>query len=210
MSAIKYPDTPNGRRERRAKILELKEKIRKKNDLLRVINETYSNLGELYPRMTEATDGKVPIIPLIIARSIWMNQKPQVTAFLKEQWAKTERQKSILEKLESSEPLDEFLKEAILQAVYKFDTDFLESLVKAIHLVKSDDFHNSNVVQVISCHEVFRRLHQENPTNRKLLELLNEISPNLRIEERTLRDICKRWSLPLVPDVRGRPKKKGK
>ena len=216
MNGDTYPDTPAGRRAKRAAIQALKEKIRKNEEAtlksserIRKLEAAITQLPKLYGKLSVLANGRTEPLPATIIRAIYLHKHPEVFAGSEKTLRTTEGAHAFFDRIKSTDPLHEGEKLAILQAVYNFDRRFLKSLIAAMDICeRGGGIQWRDAANVVICHDSYIRDHGKPPTNRQLLDLLKELAPGIVMERVTLADICKRQQLPLAKGQRGRPRKR--
>ena len=174
--------------------------------------EMVGTVQKLYDNVRFAADVALASTPLTIARTIFLHKNPHVLASAENLLDKNEGVQAYFEKTKSSDPLTDEEKNRIIRAVCNFDKSFLKSLIEAIELCEqTQGIGDYSKARVVVYHDAYKKQHRRLPTNRQLLEALNDQLPTNRHTNRvSLSAICKEFELELAKDRRGRPRKSEK
>jgi len=158
---------------------------------------------EWFARLDKLRDGKIDRKALDIVRKIAFNQEPHREVFLPNVGLMETVKLMVAESPDN--PVFDDLKNLVWAKVHAFDKNFLKELIKAMELVEGSPtgICFAQAAYVYSTHGSFVSEHNKAPTAAELLRLIKK--NGIAMDERTLRDICKRNELPLSPSKRGRP-----
>jgi hypothetical protein len=165
--------------------------------------KTGDNDKEWFARLDKLRDGKIDRKALATVRKIAKSREPLREVFLPDVGLMETVKLIVAES--SDNPVFDDLKNLVWAKVHAFDKNFLKELIKAMELVEGSPMGIcfAQAANVYCTHGSFVSEHNKAPTAG---ELLRQIKKNgVAMEERTLRDICKRNKLPLSPSRRGRP-----